>query len=494
MVFWTCGRQTLLAASTAEAELVAMGEAHAMMKALLPTIEALSEDSAAEIEPILYVDNSAALQLCTLDAGSWRTRHLRLRGGLIRQSVEVEGWKARLDGVYMCADVGTKPVGPARFADLVGLMGLDCPGMDEQRDPPNPKAARMRVNNSKVSKALIALLILSQLQVVAGQDTLVEVGIQGAKEFCMGVVWGLGVFVGWRVGERCERAFRVMGAHEQNQDLRSAVSPSLDSGGRDRVGATDTGGSSGFSRHLTFALSPSLDSGGRDRVGNADTGGSASFSGHPTSAMSPSLDLGSRDRVEASGSTGISRHPTSATSPSLDLGSRDCVEASGSTGISRHPTSATSPSLDLGSRDRVEASGSTGISRHPRSAMSPSLDLRSRDRGEASGSAGSSRHHTVTTSLSLELGNGDQGEARVGARFAVLTTGSSIDSEGRRENREESDDSGRIDERPHRPPPPVSDFERYQEYIAGLTDEEYHAMFYDGLFESGFMLQSSLRE
>ena len=88
LVFWTCGRQTLLAASTAEAELVAMGEAHAMTTAMLPTIEALSEDSSSVIEPILYMDNSAALQLCTLDAGSWRTRHLRLRSGLIRQSVE----------------------------------------------------------------------------------------------------------------------------------------------------------------------------------------------------------------------------------------------------------------------------------------------------------------------------------------------------------------------------------------------------------------------
>ena len=44
-----------------------------------------------------------------------------------------------------------------------------------------------------------------------------------------------------------------------------------------------------------------------------------------------------------------------------------------------------------------------------------------------------------------------------------------------------SEDSGLIDERPHRPPPPISDFERYQQDVADLTNEEYQVMFHDGL-------------
>ena len=141
LVCWLCQRQPLIAASTAEAELVALTESHALSRSMQPAIQALLRDHLAQVEAVMYTDNSAALQLCTLDVGSWRTRHLRLREAIIRQSIETEGWKvSHLDGVFMKADVGTKPVGPARLLDLIKMMGMESENLDMPSTPPNPRS------------------------------------------------------------------------------------------------------------------------------------------------------------------------------------------------------------------------------------------------------------------------------------------------------------------------------------------------------------------
>ena len=88
VVMWNCGKQPLLSASTAEAEIIAMAEGFTIGRSLQPFITALCEHKSVNLHAAIYTDNAAALQLCTLDAGSWRTRHLRLRGNMIRQAVE----------------------------------------------------------------------------------------------------------------------------------------------------------------------------------------------------------------------------------------------------------------------------------------------------------------------------------------------------------------------------------------------------------------------
>ena len=61
---------------------------------MIPTIQALLEDKLVTVKPVMYTDKTAALRLCTLDAGAWRTRH------------DFEGWKVNhLEGVYMKAEV-----------------------------------------------------------------------------------------------------------------------------------------------------------------------------------------------------------------------------------------------------------------------------------------------------------------------------------------------------------------------------------------------------
>ena len=98
---WNCGKQPLLSASTAEAELIALAEGFSMGRSLRPLIEALCAHEEVKTHGSSYTDNSAALQLCALDAGSWRTR---LRGNMIRQATELGEWSrvASRRSVYAC--------------------------------------------------------------------------------------------------------------------------------------------------------------------------------------------------------------------------------------------------------------------------------------------------------------------------------------------------------------------------------------------------------
>ncbi|CAE7836086.1 pKIWI502, partial [Symbiodinium necroappetens] len=164
LVMWAGSRQSLIAASTAEAELISMVEGYSMGRAFLPTIEALcrgyssgsgSSDDAEVCTKVLYGDNAAAIQLTQLDAGAWRTRHLRLRGATLRQAVEDLGWKVvHLSGLYMPADIGTKVLGlegrraPERFGELtvasfcIGLGPIHSPRSDGEFPKSNPQAMR----------------------------------------------------------------------------------------------------------------------------------------------------------------------------------------------------------------------------------------------------------------------------------------------------------------------------------------------------------------
>ena len=199
IVMWHCGRQPLLSASTAEAELIALADAFAMGRSLRPLIETLCEHRGETCRASLYTDNAAALQLCTLDAGSWRTRHLRLRGNMIRQATELGEWGvSHLEGVYMPADIGTKPVGPTRFEDLVSLLGLHCPHMEVRNQPPNPKVAALRTG---VAKMLLALIILTQ---PTGGDASRISGLEftdGDNPIVLGFALGFGGYFGWIIAK-----------------------------------------------------------------------------------------------------------------------------------------------------------------------------------------------------------------------------------------------------------------------------------------------------
>ena len=164
LVSWAAARQTLIAAHTAESELYSLSEGHLMGKAFRPTVAALMDVDQQRISCHLYCDNMAAVQLCTLEAGSWRTRHLRLRGAIIRQDLESEAWTlTHLDGVFMPADLGTKPVGPARLEDLLRLCDLWTPHLESTKDPPRASVAKVQSSPSGFMSTLLALLMIAQV-------------------------------------------------------------------------------------------------------------------------------------------------------------------------------------------------------------------------------------------------------------------------------------------------------------------------------------------
>ncbi|CAE7580175.1 RE2, partial [Symbiodinium sp. CCMP2456] len=126
LVAWTSSRQAFVTMSTAESELVGICELTTCMKSIEQLVaEVMIRTGAAanEVMKVICSDSQAALSVCRCAAGSWRTRHLRIRGNMIRELLEFPDWVAyHLDGRLMIADLGTKPLSSDRFAFLVDKM------------------------------------------------------------------------------------------------------------------------------------------------------------------------------------------------------------------------------------------------------------------------------------------------------------------------------------------------------------------------------------
>ena len=114
LVSWCGGRQR-----TAEAELLSLTEA--LARAVEPLIAAFHRfgEVKGSLRKGLCADNTATLQLCQLESGSWRTRHIRLRAAIVREALGNEWRAAHLPGLCTFADVATKAVEPQRLADLM---------------------------------------------------------------------------------------------------------------------------------------------------------------------------------------------------------------------------------------------------------------------------------------------------------------------------------------------------------------------------------------
>ena len=102
-VMWSSSKQTLIAQSTAEAELLAFMETHQQSEGIACLIEVLG---VKDVKRCLYGDSKAALALCQGDVGAWRTRHLRLRAAGLRNHLMKQ-----------------KPVWFSQLK-LVGLLGM----------------------------------------------------------------------------------------------------------------------------------------------------------------------------------------------------------------------------------------------------------------------------------------------------------------------------------------------------------------------------------
>ena len=171
-IAWKSARQTLMTTSSAETELLEASEGALLMY----SIDALLSDVGAKpTERELRVDNSAAITLAADEGGSWRTRHLKVRSGALRQRIQ-EGWMAInfCPGVDQLADGLTKILASRRMGMLMKAWGMtvpDDPELNERqgqvRSLQAPAQNRQQQDNTTTAAAsnlgcCLGLLVLLQ--------------------------------------------------------------------------------------------------------------------------------------------------------------------------------------------------------------------------------------------------------------------------------------------------------------------------------------------
>ena len=153
---WRSSRQPLVSLSTAETELMEGVEGTVMAYSTKCLLEELLG------KPLvihLHIDNSAAISLMTTAAGSWRTRHLRLRANWVKEKMQLKEVSIKHEpGVTQRADLGTKPFSKDRLAQLKELWSV------KNRRP--PLVSSLKVMN--VKPWMKALLFISQVSETLG--------------------------------------------------------------------------------------------------------------------------------------------------------------------------------------------------------------------------------------------------------------------------------------------------------------------------------------
>ena len=159
LIAWTSSRKPFVTLSTAESELVAICELTVCMKSveqLMAEIMVDLEASATAVRKTIYSDSQAAISVCQSEAGSWRTRHLRIRGAMVRELLDEPDWMCfHTDGKTMPADLGTKALAAERFNALWDLMKVKRTRATALQSSPKVEP--------KQAKALLVLLCLASL-------------------------------------------------------------------------------------------------------------------------------------------------------------------------------------------------------------------------------------------------------------------------------------------------------------------------------------------
>ena len=115
-MMWKAGRQPSPALSTAESELSEAIEGLTMGDSVDVLLQEMVRRSYGRV---IKVDNQAAVSLLSEPAGSWRTRHLRLRAAHLR-------WRLSraVPGSEQIADVGTKPMTAPKLREMRRMLGM----------------------------------------------------------------------------------------------------------------------------------------------------------------------------------------------------------------------------------------------------------------------------------------------------------------------------------------------------------------------------------
>ena len=121
-VSWSSQRQSSVAISTTEAEIVAASECAKELVWLKTLFEGIVQ---LKDLPVLMVDNEAAIKLAQNPEFHKRTKHIRIRHFFVRELVlEGEIVIEKVDSSKQIADLMTKALFKPRLIDLRSLMGL----------------------------------------------------------------------------------------------------------------------------------------------------------------------------------------------------------------------------------------------------------------------------------------------------------------------------------------------------------------------------------
>lgn len=166
---WKSGKQGSPALSTAESELNEALEGLVMGDSVDSLAQELTDEPYAKV---IKVDNSAAVSLLTEAAGSWRTRHLRLRAAHVRWRLGRLDWLVEnIPGLVQLADVGTKSFTAPRLQQLKEMMGMFLEKQPEKMVvKTEQKIEEHGSEGRKIEEVEKSLRIIIALSAVCGAD------------------------------------------------------------------------------------------------------------------------------------------------------------------------------------------------------------------------------------------------------------------------------------------------------------------------------------
>ena len=118
-VSWKASKQSFVTLSVMESELYEASQT----TLLLEHVGVLLDELCGErIKRTLRVDNTSAVAMLTGGAGSWRTRHLKVRSAYVREQVASGALEVQhIEGTLQLADLATKLHPQARLLELLRL-------------------------------------------------------------------------------------------------------------------------------------------------------------------------------------------------------------------------------------------------------------------------------------------------------------------------------------------------------------------------------------
>ena len=209
---WLSIQQPYTALSTCESELIACSEGLTLSEALRPLICELAQEKV----PWSFMNDSvSANTVLSFPAGSWRTRHLRVRCNAFHEHLE-EGEMVlnHIAGKYMLGDLLTKTLTLGRIKDLMRYLGCKGTGLHEASVPgstvarPGPAVA---VKLLVVSWSVVPVDAQGRNHNSLWENVHLQWVVMGMIVILAIFVW---VFSSW-IGKNEAHRLRIMAEHNQ---------------------------------------------------------------------------------------------------------------------------------------------------------------------------------------------------------------------------------------------------------------------------------------